>query len=166
MTLFDYIVLTILIASVIVSTVRGLVKEVLSLMAWIAAFVVANGYASEMAAMLPDGFTSMLPGSLTKLIVGFVILFVATLFLGALINLAIGALIRAACLSFADRGLGGLFGFARGTVVVLTLVILAGLTALPQQPFWREALFSPLAETAVRTIKPMLPPDWAHHVHF
>ncbi len=165
-TVFDYIVLIILITSIIISTVRGLVKEVLSLLAWVAAFIVANTYAPQMAAMLPEGLAGLLPGAITKLIAGFAILFLGTLFIGALINVAIGHLIRVAGLTFADRGLGGLFGLARGLVLVLTGVILAGLTTFPKQPFWREALFSPLAETAVRTLKPMLPPDWARHVHF
>lgn len=166
MTAFDYIVLTILIASIIISVVRGLVKEVLSLLAWIAAFVVANTYAAQMAALLPESVASMMPGAMTRLIVGFVILFMGTLLLGGLVNLAIRQLIRAAGLSFADHGLGGLFGLARGSVLVLTGVILSGLTALPQQAVWRDALLSPMAETAVRTIKPMLPPDWARHVRF
>lgn len=166
MTVFDYIVLTVLVASVIISTVRGLVKEILSLIAWAAAFFVANTWAAQMAAMLPEGLTAWMPGAMTKLIVGFVILFIGTLLVAGLVNMAVGHLIKAAGLTLADRGLGGLFGLARGTLLVLTGVILAGLTSLPQQPLWREALLSPLAETAVRTIKPMLPADWARHVHF
>lgn len=42
MTAFDYVVLAILVASVVISTLRGLVKEVLSLVAWLAAFVIAS----------------------------------------------------------------------------------------------------------------------------
>ncbi len=166
MTLFDYLVLTILVTSVIISTVRGLVKEVLSLLAWAAAFVVANTWAADMAALLPQSWTSMLPGSMTKLILGFIILFIGTLLLCGLVNLAIGHLIKAIGLTLADRGLGGLFGLARGALLVLSGVILAGLTTLPQQPVWRDALLSPLCETAVRTIKPVLPSEWASYVHF
>jgi len=165
-TLFDYIVLTILTASIIISVLRGLVKEVLSLLAWVAAFVVANTYAPQMAALLPDAFSDMLPGPMPRLIAGFAILFFGTLLLVGFVNMAIGQLIRAAGLSLADRGLGGLFGLARGVLLVLAGVILAGLTEIPKQAVWRDALLSPLAETAVRTIKPMLPPNWAQHVHY
>jgi len=165
-TLFDYVVLTILVASVVISVVRGLVKEVLSLGAWFAAFVVANAFAAQMAAWLPAAVLRLLPGDVARLIAGFVILFIGTLLLASLVNVAIGQLIKAAGLTLADRGLGGLFGLARGGLLVLALVILAGLTAMPQQPFWRDALLSPLAETAVRTLKPVLPPEWARHVHF
>jgi membrane protein required for colicin V production len=45
-------------------------------------------------------------------------------------------------------------------------VILAGLTPLPQQPAWRNALLAPLAVEGVRTIKPILPESWARYVHY
>ncbi len=162
MTWFDYVVLIILIASVIISVVRGLVNEILSLCAWLAAFVVANTWAADFSGMLP-GFV---PGQMTRLITAFAVLFIGTLLLGALVNLAIRQLIKLAGLTLADRGLGGLFGLARGVLIILTLVILAGLTTLPQQPFWHDALFSPVAETAVRTIKPMLPSEWSKYVRY
>ncbi len=162
MTAFDYAVLAILVASIVVSVLRGLVKEVLSLLAWIAAFVVANRYAASFAEMLP----AVVPAGSLRLIVAFASLFVATLLLGALINLAIGMVIKATGLAVADRGLGGLFGLARGVLIVLTLVILAGLTELPRQPVWKDAVLSPLAESGARTVKPWLPDDWARHVRF
>ena len=166
MTAFDYVVLTILAASILISVLRGLVKEILSLAAWIAAFVVANQFAAPMAAALPNFVPDAVPGGTVRLMAGFGILFIGTLLLGALINLAIGQLITALGLKVVDRGMGGLFGLARGIVIVLTLVILAGLTQLPRQAVWRDALLSPMAESAARTIKPWLPDDWARHVHF
>ena len=39
MTIFDYLVLFVLAASVVISTMRGLVKEILSLTGWIVAFI-------------------------------------------------------------------------------------------------------------------------------
>lgn len=161
MTAFDYVVLTILVASIVVSMLRGLVKEVLSLTAWIAAFVVANRYGADFAAMLP----AALPGGTVRLVVGFAVLFVGTLLLAALVNRAVAHIITASGLKVVDRGLGGLFGLARGVLIVVTGVILAALTDLPRQPVWRDALFSGVAESAVRTIKPWLPDDWARHVN-
>jgi membrane protein required for colicin V production len=162
MTVFDFAVIAVIAISVVISTVRGLVSEVLSLTVWLVAFSVANYWATDLAALLPDA----IPGAMLRLIVGFVILLVVTLILGALVNMAIARLIRSAGLQLADRGLGGLFGLARGILIVLTAVILAGLTTLPQQPFWRNALLSPLAVEGVRTMKPLLPEAWAHYVHY
>lgn len=162
MTIFDYLVLFVLVSSVIISTLRGLVKEILSLLGWIVAFVVANAYGAELAPMLPE----LLPGETARLIMAFVLLFLGVRILMGLLSLAIGALITAAGLSLADRGLGGLFGLARGIVIVLAAVILCGMTSIPQQDFWRNALLSPMAETGARTVKPFLPAALAQHVNY
>ena len=162
MTIFDYLVLFVLISSVIISTLRGLVKEILSLLGWVVAFVVANMYGAKLAPMLPE----LVPGETARLIAAFVILFLGVRVLMGLLSLAIGALITASGLSLADRGLGGLFGLARGIVIVLAAVILCGMTSIPQQDFWRDALLSPMAETGARTVKPFLPGALAQHVKY
>ncbi|KFC66030.1 MULTISPECIES: CvpA family protein [Massilia] len=162
MTIFDYLVLFVLVSSVIISTLRGLVKEILSLLGWIVAFVVANAYGATLAPMLPE----LLPGETARLIMAFVLLFLGVRILMGLLSLAIGALITATGLSLADRGLGGLFGLARGIVIVLAAVILCGMTSIPQQDFWRNALLSPMAETGARTVKPFLPAALAQHVNY
>jgi membrane protein required for colicin V production len=161
-TIFDYLVLFVLICSVVISTLRGLVKEVLSLLGWIVAFMVANAYSETLATLLPD----MIPGNVTRLIVAFIALFIGVILLMMLLTMAMDEFIKASGLTMADRGLGSLFGVARGLVIVLAVVLLCGMTALPQQPFWRNALLSPYAETAARSIKPFLPGDFARHVQF
>lgn len=162
MTIFDYLLLFVLIASVIISTLRGLVKEILSLLGWIVAFVVANAYGTQLAPLLPNA----IPGTSTRLIVAYVALFLGVRILMGLASLALSAVISATGLSLADRGLGGLFGLARGIVIVLTVVILCGMTQIPQQAFWKDALLSPLAESGARTLKPFLPAAMAQHVHY
>ena len=162
MTLFDYLVIFVLIASVVISTLRGLVKEMISLASWIVAFVVANAYGAELAKMLPE----MVPGEVMRLILAFIVLFIGVRILMGLLGMAVDALIKAGGLSLADRGLGGLFGLGRGLVIVLAAVILCGMTTIPQQDFWKNALLSPLAETGARTVKPFLPAAFAQHVQF
>ena len=160
--MFDYLVLFVLVASVVISTMRGLVKEILSLLGWVVAFVVANAYGATLAPMLP----ALLPGGTVRLMVAFVALFLGVRILMGLLTLAVNALVQAAGLSLADRGLGGLFGLARGIVLVLFGVILCSMTAIPQQDFWKNALLSPMAETGARTVKPFLPAALAQHVQF
>ncbi len=162
MTIFDYLVLFILISSIVISMFRGLIKEVLSLLSWIVAFVIANAYGAQLAPLLP----SMVPGEALRLIVAFIALFIGVRLLMGLLMMAVDALIKASGLSLADRGLGGLFGLARGIVIVLASVIVAGMTELPKQDFWKHALFSPMAETGARTVKPFLPEALARHVNF
>ncbi|WP_317202843.1 CvpA family protein [Janthinobacterium sp.] len=162
MTIFDYLVLFVLICSVVISTMRGLVKEMLSLVSWVVAFVIANAYGAALAKLLP----AVIPGEVIRLMVAFVVLFIGVRLLMGLLTLAVDALVTATGLSLADRGLGGLFGLARGLVLVLAAVILCGMTSIPQQAFWKNALLSPLAESGARTIKPYLPTAYAQYVQF
>lgn len=162
MTLFDYIVLFVIVCSVIISTMRGLIKEILSLISWIVALVLANAYGGTVAEWLP----AMIPGQLSHLIVAFLLLFIGVRILMALLMHAVDALIKASGLSLADRGLGGLFGLARGCVIVMAMVLVCGMTSIPQQGFWKEALFSPVAVAAVKTVIPFLPGSITDHLQF
>ena len=162
MTLFDYVVIFIIVCSVVISTMRGLVKEILSLISWIVALVVANSYGETVAAWLPD----VIPGNLSRMIVGFLALFISVRLLMALLMHAFDAVIKASGLSLADRGLGGLFGLARGCVLVMTLALVCGMTAIPQQAFWKNALLSPVTEVAIKTVMPFLPGSVTKHVKF
>lgn len=162
MTIFDYLVLFVLICSVVISTMRGLVKEILSLLGWVVSFMVANAYGENLAILLP----AAIPGNSMRLIVAFIALFIGVRLLMMLLTMALDAVIKASGLTLADRGLGGLFGLARGMLIVLAAVLLCGMTAIPQQAFWKNALLSPLVETGARTVKPFLPGDVARHVNF
>ncbi len=162
MTIFDYLVLFVFACSVVISTLRGLVKEILSLLAWIAAFVIANAYGETLARWLP----SMIPGDVVRLIVAFAVLFIGTRILMSLLIAAMNAVIKASGLTLVDRGLGSLFGLARAGIIIMTMVLLCGMTSIPKQDFWTHALFSPMAETAARTIKPFLPLSFSQHIQF
>lgn len=162
MTIFDYLVLFVLVCSVIISTLRGLVKEILSLASWVVSLFVANLYGESLATMLPD----MIPGNSTRLIVAFVALFIGTRLLMGLLSRALEGIVKASGLSPADRFFGGLFGIARGTVIVLAIVLLCGTTSIPRQPFWTNARLSPLAESLATAIMPYLPGQFTQHVEF
>jgi membrane protein required for colicin V production len=161
-TIFDYFVLFVLAASLIISLVRGLLKEMLSLASWLVAFVVANAWGAPLAALLPQA----VPGEVIRLILAFVVLFIGARLLMGLLSMAVGALIEAGGLTLADRLLGAIFGLGRGLVIVLAAVILCGMTSIPQQDFWKRALLSPWAEDGARTVKPFLPAALAQHVQF
>jgi membrane protein required for colicin V production len=135
---------------------------VLSLASWIAAFVVANAYGATLAQWLPEA----VPGEMVRLIAAFVILFIGVRILMGLLMVLVEALIKASGLTVVDRGLGSLFGLARGLLIVLTAVLLCGMTAIPQQPFWKDAMLSPLAETAAQTLIPFLPGELSRRVQF
>jgi membrane protein required for colicin V production len=153
MTAFDYAVLAIVAISAVLSVVRGLVREVLALLAWILAFVAANLFAADLAAWLPAAIES----AEMRLLAGFLGVFFAVLVAMSLVALGISRLVKKAGLGFEDRVLGALFGIARGGLIVMVLVLLAGLTSLPRQPAWRQAVLSPPLEALAVQVKELLP---------
>ena len=161
MTAFDYAVVAILLLSIVVSVIRGLVREILSLIGWVASFVVASLFAADFAPAL-----AVLPSPVLRIAVAFMMILVAMALAMTVLNWGLMKAIETAGLQLADRGLGGLFGLARGLIIVLALVLVAGMTPLPRMDFWKEALFSPLAETAVTTLRPWLPDSIADRVKF
>ena len=162
MTAFDYALLFLLGCSVIIGTMRGFLREVLSLVSWVVAFIVANMYGEVLAPMLP----AMLPGEALRLIVSFIVLFIAVRIAMALFAKAVDALVSAGGLSGLNRSLGSLFGLFRGILLSLVLVLLCGMTSIPQQLFWKQALFSPYVERAAMMALPFLPESMAQNIKY
>lgn len=162
MTAFDYGVLLVIGFSVLLSVMRGAVREILALISWVVAFVVANVYGSKLAPYLPNA----IPNDSLKLLAAYIVLFLVTLLLMSLITIALSELIKKIGLGVMDRGMGAVFGLVRGYLIVTTLVLLAGLTALPQHPAWRNAVLSSPFEATVAYIKPWLPADFAKRIKY
>ena len=95
--MIDYIIIGIIAFSIIVSLLRGFVREVLSLASWVVAFIVASQFYPSLAAYLTQ-IDSLYIRNGTA--IG--ILFVLTLIVGAIVNFVIAQLIVAAVLFFLD----------------------------------------------------------------
>ena len=162
MTLFDYAVLTIIGVSVLLSVIRGFVREVLALASWVIAFFTASLLSGKVA----DWMAGTITNDVGRMLVAFGAVFLATLLGMSLIALAFSGLVRRAGLGMEDRLLGGVFGFARGMLIVLALVLLGGLTAAPRQPVWHEALLSPMLEAIAGKVKPWLPQIWSSNLSY
>jgi membrane protein required for colicin V production len=163
LTGFDYAVLIVIALSALRGMWRGLLAEVFGLIGWVAAFLIASRYVGRVAAYIPDTWPG---GQLTQWLVAFVALVIAVMLVVAVFSALLNRLTEATGLRGVDRSLGTLFGLVRGVILVLILVVLAGLTDLPKQEFWRNALFRPYAEQGVRELKPLLPDVLAAYVHY
>lgn len=162
MTVFDYVVLTIVGLSVLLSVIRGLVREVLALLAWVVAFVVANLLAEDLAALMPAEIESLE----LRLLAGFAAAFFVALLATSLAAIAASQLVKKAGLGIEDRVLGALFGFARGGLIVMVLVLLAGLTSLPREEVWRNAVLSPPLEAVAGQVKYWLPANLSRRIAY
>jgi membrane protein required for colicin V production len=149
----DWVMLAVLAASVLLGLWRGLVYEVLSVLNWIAAFVLAQWFALRAAQLLP----LVHAGESIRYAAGFVVVFVAALFAGGLLAWLIGKLVAATGLAPVDRVLGGLFGLVRAMVAMLALAVFVHLTGLKDSAWWTESMTAGVATAALRGLKPVVP---------
>ncbi|MCU0950857.1 MAG: CvpA family protein [Burkholderiaceae bacterium] len=155
MTTLDWIIVAGVSLSVLLGLWRGFVREVLSLVGWIAGLWLALLYAGDLGARLP--FDLPWPAARTALAALAIVL--ACVILAALVAWAIGKFLSAVKLSGTDRMLGALFGLLRAALVVLLAVLFIGRTELVQHPVWRESLLLPHLQAAVRFAAPLLSPE-------
>jgi membrane protein required for colicin V production len=149
----DWVVLAVLLASALLGLLRGLVYEVLSVLNWIAAFLLAQWLAPEAGAWLPLGDT----GEALRYVCGFLAVFIGVLFAGALVAWLVKKLVEAVGLRPVDRALGGLFGLVRGALLVLVLAIVVHVAGLKDGAWWKESRAAGVATAALRGLKPVVP---------
>lgn len=162
MTSFDFLVLAILGISALLGLLRGLIKEILSLTAYAAAFLGAVWWGPRLSGWLE----AWVENPLLRAALSYLAVFLVVLLLVGLLNMTLAALIARTGLSPADHGLGSLFGLLRGLLIVLALVTLAGYTELPQENWWSEARLSGASVSAVQSIKEWLPPAIAEKMPY
>jgi membrane protein required for colicin V production len=149
----DWILLALLAASMLVGAWRGLVYEVLSVMGWIAAFLLAQWLAPEVAEKLPMQSS----GETLRYAAAFVLVFIASVFAAGLISALMKRLISAVGLRPVDRILGAVFGLFRGLILLLALSVVVHMTALHESDWWLESKGGPMLMTLLKGLRPMLP---------
>ena len=161
MTWFDYAVLGTVGLSVLLAVFRGAVKEIAALAGWAAAVILSGLFAQDLVRWMPATLAPTL-----RVVIAYLAIFLGVLLLSGLAGMLLAKLFRAAGLGFTDRVVGALFGLVRGMLIVFVGVMLAGLTSLPKEPFWRQAALSGPLETAVLAAKPALPKDLAQRIRY
>ena len=129
----DWILLGVLCVSMLVGLWRGLVYEVLSLAGWVAAFFLAQWLATDVIAWIPF-VQGAAPA--VQYAVGYMVVFVASLFVSAFLSWLIKKVIESVGLRPVDRVLGGIFGLARGVVLLLALTVVLHLMGLSTSDRW------------------------------
>ena len=160
MTTLDWIFIVVLLGSMLLGAWRGLVYEVLSLMGWVVAFMVARTWAQEVAVWLPlDGWDMQL-----RYAAAFVLLIVGSLFAWGVISWLSKQLIEAVGLRPVDRTLGALFGVLRGGLLLLVLALVIQYTPMNKALWWQESTLAPWLTAALSFVLPALPQDWGQYL--
>jgi len=149
----DWILIAALAASMLLGALRGLVYEVLSVMGWIAAFLLAQWFSPDVAEKLPMQNS----GEALRYAAAFVLVFIASVFIAGLISALMKKIISVVGLRPVDRMMGAIFGLFRGLILLLALSVVVHMTALQESDWWLESQGGPMLMTLLKGLRPMLP---------
>ncbi|OAI52430.1 hypothetical protein AYO46_05480 [Betaproteobacteria bacterium SCGC AG-212-J23] len=153
MSVLDLAAIGVIVGSVAWGIWRGFTREVMSLAGWILAFLAANTVAGPLGDRLPASIAN----PEVRVLIAFVVVFVLVLIAAAIVGMLVSKFLKATGLSGVDRTLGGIFGLARGVLILLAFAVVAGLTALPRSALWKEAVSAGMLERTIVQLKPWLP---------
>lgn len=160
MTWVDTMILCVVALSALFSMVRGLVREVLSVGAWIGALLACLHFYGPVkpfvASVLPFGFGHFaIYGAMA-------VVFLVVLIILSMVSGILGGLVRSSPLSGLDHSLGILFGIARGAIIVFLAYVALGMTEPSND--WpapvANARFLPLAQEGASWLVAFLPPQY------
>ncbi|MCF6203916.1 MAG: CvpA family protein [Methylococcaceae bacterium] len=158
----DYSIIGVILISSIIGLFRGFIKEAFSLIIWVFAIWVGLTFSQEFSQLL-EGISSV-PS--LRVSAAFGILFIITLILGSLVNYLLSELVKKTGLTGSDRFAGMIFGIGRGLVVISIAVMLAGLTPLPEDPWWKESTLIPPFQSLAVWFHDHLPSGVTNYMNF
>lgn len=150
----DYLLLAIFLFSTLAGFARGFVKEIVSLITLVAAFIIATMFAHPLAAAFTSassvqevvnsasnamGVSTAQPVSYVAIAISFALLFAATILIGAIVGYLLNIAFQTGILGLGNRLLGALFGFCRGFIINLVIIFLVQLTSFSQATAWQES---------------------------
>jgi membrane protein required for colicin V production len=160
----DLILLAIVAVSVLVGALRGLLREAMSLIVWIAAIWVSSRYASWLAPQL----AGYIGNEFVRLWAAHLLLAVVVLTAGGLITWLLNMALHGMGFGGTNRVVGMLFGFARGVLLAAIAVIVLGVAGFDDEPWWRQSKLLPYAAPVAEVLReaakkrlggPSSPPD-------
>jgi len=156
MTATDLLLLGVIGLSTVLGLVRGFVGVVASLVAWVLAGWAAFRFGAHAALLLAGGGEP----SASHLFAGYGLSFLGVLLFVGVVGWAVRKLVHAVGLSGIDRIMGMALGLVRGGLVACLLVLLMGFTGMPREPGWRQSQVVPVLLPGAQLLRGLLP-DWA-----
>ncbi|MDQ6977332.1 MAG: CvpA family protein [Ghiorsea sp.] len=156
MNYFDYILITIVGLSMVLSIWRGFVREIISLIGLVLAFFVAGRMSGDAGSLL----NGWIENNTIANVAGFVFVFVLIMVIVGLIGALIRKLVHMADLTATDRTLGVFFGAARGVLLIGVAFLAYTSYAKPDQTWMQKSLLTPYALQLSDLIGKTIPKDY------
>jgi membrane protein required for colicin V production len=160
MAALDWAFIAIMAASFLLGVWRGLVYEVLSVVSWIAAFILAQMFAPDVAKMLPMGQAA----EAVRYAAAFVVVFIVVVIAGGLLAWLTKKLVEAVGLRPVDRALGAGFGLVRGALLLMAVAIVVNMTPMRRSDWWTESKGAAMSTASVKQLKPVLPERFGQYL--
>lgn len=159
-TNIDWIALSIVLLGTFWGLMKGLVKELMSIAAWIVALVLSPIAANTAGSLIPvaDLSPSMRYGA------GYLLVFIAILITSTLLASLLRVLLQVAGLGLLDRVLGAVFGMLGATVFLLVLTICINKSPFRDNEQWSVSNAKPLLLELLHRLILFLPPDLGRYI--
>jgi len=155
----DYLVIAAVVISAAVGAMRGFLREVVALVAWLLALFIAWHFSD----LVEPHLGGLLAGSAVKPWAARIIIVLLILLLGAAIGAMLNHFVRLSIFSGMDRFLGFLFGLLRGVVLLGVFVILGQLLRLNDERWWTRSLLIPYGESVANGLRTLVGEKAVHH---
>ena len=152
MNWIDYLLIALIVFSSVAGAMRGLLREVIALVTWVAAVWIAWHYAG----VLEPHLGGALANDSVRAWAARTIIFLAVVLIGTCIGAIVGRLVRLSIFSGTDRFFGGIFGFLRGLVMIGLFVMLCHALRLNAEPWWRGSTLIPYGERVANVLRGMV----------
>ncbi len=163
MNAFDHVLIVILAAFTVTGAIRGFVLEVLSIILWPVSALIAWLLADQGAGL----FQSLIGEPQLRIVAAFVLIFILVFIVGTVVVYLIHrALPLRGMLRKPNLILGALVGLLRGGIIIVIVFLVAGITSLPQRPWWRESTLAPYFQKVAIAVGSYMPRDIARHIKF
>ncbi|MHB8622868.1 MAG: CvpA family protein [Sulfuricaulis sp.] len=160
---FDLVIFVMLLIFSLIGAWRGFVHELITLISWVLSVSLAWLFASHLAVL----FKRIVDDPAMRQLLAFVLIFIVVFAFGILASWLIHKYLPTKRgFRIANIALGGLFGAARGGMIVIAIFLVAGLTSFPQRSWWRDATLTPFFERSAVYVTGYLPRDIARHIRY
>jgi membrane protein required for colicin V production len=158
----DYVIAVLLAVPAFWGLLRGLLKELYALSAWLLAIVISLQYNADLVFLLQNAIAN----PISRIAVAFGVLLAITLLFAAVINFLLSELIYKSRVGLMSRLFGLCFGFIKGSLWVLILIFMAGFSAVQEEPWWKQSLLMPPFQTLAIWLKEYIPSNLSGYINF
>ena len=146
LNMVDYILLAVVVLSLLLGLMRGFVREIIAIIAWVIAVMLMM----FMAPLWAHYFSGISANHTVQLYCTYGAILIVVWIVGAIVGKIISRMVDYSSLMLVNHFLGGVFGAVRGVVICVFLALVVVLTSFANNPLWVQSTFAkPLSKVAM-----------------